>query len=228
MLKLSFRYKMLKMKLFILFTITGIWFILLPGCRNDQKDIPNCPEITCWEKLIADHIVRYPEGQLRDVYKLIYQSTLGPGHAISDTAMVRQWMEKDLSNLDTLRMEPLADTLGSCGRYARIHINRYLKEGGHPDELIQYFIATANQVPPDSNSFFCALSALKKMATDGEMAWTEPEVDEFITTQAHAQYPALHHSPEYQEKYHPAYRVVAREFVPVLMNQKNKGLIRNT
>lgn len=204
------------MKLFFLSLTLILSVFLSTGCsRPDKTQIP-CQDELCWENLIKEHIKRYPLLQIQDLYKLLYQSTLGNGHAITDSAHVASWLSRDLMNLKESSSEPLADTLGNCGRFARIHIKAFIQYGGDPAELLKAFMVTGENYPPDSTAFFCALSTARDMAIKGNLPWNDHSLEKFINRQAQLHYPAVHHSDRYDSAYHPAYRVIAREFLPDL------------
>ena len=193
--------------------------LLSTGCNSPKKTQITCKDDLCWENLINEHLKRYPLLQIEDLYKLLYQSTLGNGHAITDSAQVARWLSHDLMNLQESSSEQLADTLGSCGRFARVHIKAFIQYGGDPSELLKAFMVTGHSYPPDSTAFFCALSTARDMAEKGKLPWNDDSLDSFIDQQATLHYPAIHHSDRYDSAYHPAYRVIARELLPDLFKR---------
>ena len=199
---------------------TLIAFVLLStNCNRPHKTEIACDNSLCWENLIQAHLKRYPLLQMEDLYKLLYQSTLGNGHAISDSAEASEWLDSDLQNLSEKPYEPLADTLGSCGRFARVHLKTFIQYGGDPRYLLQAFLETSVNYLPDSSNFFCALSAAHNMAQKGKLPWSDNSLDEFISDQAKLHYPAVHHSQLYDSTYHPAYRVISIKLLPDLFNR---------
>lgn len=197
-----------------------ITFILLgffvTNCGHPKKSTVECRDALCWENLIREHVKRYPLLQIADLYKLLYQSTLGNGHAITDSTEAADWLSRDLMKLDKESGEPLADTLGDCGRFSRVHLKTYIQYGGDPQDLLNAFLVTGRDYPPDSSAFFCALSTARNMAQKGKLPWSDNSLQEFISNQARLHYPAVHHSARYDSAYHPAYRVIATELLPDL------------
>jgi len=49
-------------------------------------------------QLLSQHIARYPRMQLDDIYKLLHQAALGPGHAVKDTAAAAHGWQRRLQN----------------------------------------------------------------------------------------------------------------------------------
>ncbi len=185
-------------------------------CSSPKKGNIACKDDQCWEDLIQAHLKRYPLLQIVDLYKLLYQSTLGNGHALTDSAEAQKWMNEDLKDLDKRPMEPLADTLGNCGRFARVHIKTYVEYGGNVQDLMKAFLETGQDYPPDSNAFFCAISTAYTMAQKGKLPWSDNSLQEFIDQQARLHYPAVDHSAVYDSIYRPAYRVIAIDLLPGL------------
>lgn len=61
-----------------------------------------------------------------------------------------------------------------------------------------------------------AIHALLSMSVDGRLPWPAGTIEAFVRDRAQEGYPAVRHSEFYRETYRPAYRVIAREFVPSL------------
>ena len=207
------------MKLLLATVSIVLSVFLSTGCNRPNKSQVTCKDELCWENLIREHLKRYPLLQIEDLYKLLYQSTLGNGHAITDSAQVAGWLSRDLMNLKESSSESLADTLGSCGRFARVHIKAFIQYGGDPAELLKAFMVTGKNYPPDSSAFFCAISTARNMAIKGKLPWNDDSLEKFINQQALLHYPAVHHSDRYDSAYHPAYRVIARELLPDLFKK---------
>jgi hypothetical protein len=64
----------------------------------------SCNDEICWKRLIESHIKRYPELQIEDLYKLLYQSTLGNGHAVTDSSEAADWLSRDLLDMARVLM----------------------------------------------------------------------------------------------------------------------------
>jgi hypothetical protein len=183
-----------------------------------------CQYEPCWENLIDSHLKRYPDLQIEDLYKLVYQATLGNSHAISDSAEVRDWLKRDMADPSQNVNEPMIDTLGSCGRFARIHLYAYRLSGRQPEKIIQTFINTSVRFPADSDAFFCAVEVVRKMSAEGKLPWKDSITIQFLSEQAVKKYPAIHHSEKFISKYHPHYRIIAVELIPDLLDTSSERI----
>lgn len=206
---------------FSILIITGFLSI---QCSRPGKTEAQCGDDICWENLIQSHVRRYPLLQVEDLYKLLYQSTLGNGHAITDSTEAARWLAQDLNDNHNDPFEPLIDTLGPCGRFARVHIRTFIRNGGDPTDLLQAFLKTGKEIKPDSSSFHCALSAAQSMALEGKLPWNEDTLEKYFTEEERQHYPAVHHSLKFDSAYHPSYRVIGIKFLPGLLNKNNKKI----
>lgn len=164
-----------------------------------------------FESILASHLARYPAMQLADVYKLIHQASMGSEHAIRDAESTRNWLTRELAEMsDGCRAtsrhgfpEPLLDPLSDETGIIRVHLRPYVASGGDPAWLLDAFIRTANEFHGDTQTLETCWHAAARLGR-----FPLVEMDEFIQPLRAKNYPAIHHSPEYQRRYCPAYRVV--------------------
>jgi len=160
-------------------------------------------------QLLSAHLARYPAMQLDDIYKLLHQAALGPGHAVDNPAAARKRLDEEMAALGEAPAELLQDVISADGRLGRVHLRPYLESGGNPDTLHRAFVETANSYPasPDKLAKFCG--CLGDLAATGGIPFTREEVLSYFEKIARDGYPVVHHSEAFRRAYHPAYRVVA-------------------
>jgi len=146
--------------------------------------------------------------QIRDVYKLVHQSALGSEHAISSLESARNWMERELAEMGEGTDEAVLDPISEDGQIVRVHLRSFVAGDGDPEALLDAFIRTANEFHGDVR----ILKNYWDIATCIGY-YSHAEMDDFIQSMQAQDYPAVHHSPEYERLYRPAYRVVWRKFV---------------
>jgi hypothetical protein len=164
-------------------------------------------------QLLSAHLVRYPAMQLADVYKLLHQAALGPGHAVDNPAAARKRLDEEVATLERVSDEPAHDVISPDGRLARVHLRTYLASGGELDALLHAFVETANTYPasPEKLAKFCG--CLGDFAASGQIPFAQAEVVNYFEKIARDGYPVLHHSGVYRDTYRPAYRVVATDLL---------------
>ena len=159
--------------------------------------------------VLRSHLSRYPALQLQDLYKLLHQGALGSEHAVSDPESARKWLTREMAGMGDGPAEPLVDSISADGGIARIHLRPYLAAGLDPELLLSAFLRTAQEYHGDVR----LIETGWRIAV-GMTDFPAQEADEFIRSMKEKSHPAVHHSPEYEDLYRPAYRVVATAFCP--------------
>jgi hypothetical protein len=164
-------------------------------------------------QLLSAHLARYPAMQLDDIYKLLHQAALGPGHAVKDAAAARAWLEKEAAELGAGPVETETDIISPDGRLARVHLRSWLSAGGSLDDLNRAFVETANSYPPSPEKLGKFCGCLGDLAGAGGIPFAQQEVVAYFDCIAQAGFPVVHHSKTYTDAYKPAYRVVAIDYL---------------
>jgi hypothetical protein len=160
------------------------------------------------EVILRAHIARYPAMQIQDVYKLLQQAALGSEHAISSAVGARQWLLQELAEMGTRPEEAMIDPISADGQIVRVHLRPFVAQGRDPETLLNAFLRTAQEFRGDPkilNNYWHAAQSTQHFPQTAMHAFIE-------SMQARA-YPAVHHTPEYERLYRPAYRVVWRKFI---------------
>jgi len=159
-------------------------------------------------QLLAQHLQRYPRLALADIYKLLHQAALGPGHAVKNAAAARAALVSEAADLGDGPADPLLDPISPDGRLARIHLRAYVAARRDLDQLAEAFLQTAAGYAgaPDKLAKFCA--CLGDLADAGGIPFSRAEVAAYFEPIIAQGYPVVHHSDAYRVAYRPAYRVV--------------------
>lgn len=159
-------------------------------------------------QLLSGHLARYPEMRLEDIYKLLHQAALGPGHAVKDAAQARKQLEAEVAALGAGPMEPENDVISPDGKLARIHLRTFMASGRDIGKLCDAFVTTANTWPASTGKLAKFCGCLADLAESGGIPFGRAEVVTWFDRIAQAGYPPVHHSTGFSERYKPAYRVV--------------------
>jgi hypothetical protein len=162
-----------------------------------------------FERILRSHLIRYPDMQIQDVYKLIHQAAMGSEHAVADPDAARKWIEREIAEMGNGQAEPAIDPISPNGEIVRVHLRPYVQMDGSIEKLVAAFVHTANE----HHSNIVLLEHYWAIAT---MLGRFPtaNMENFIESMKANHYPAVHHSSEYKTAYHPAYRVIAQKFFP--------------
>lgn len=204
-------------------TIAALSIVLTLGCAAEP---PGCAEQEAWRGLMAEHLTRYEALGIGDLYKTLHQAALGGGHMVSDSAAAGRALAREMAALGEGPDEPLVDTLGAGGSFARIHLRPFRDRGGSEARLLAAFLGSAErgrggsagaETPAagtaDSAAWVCALETFRSMVREGSLPWPRVEVDDYLDRREEEGFPVVHHSDDFVRAHAPAYRVVAVELV---------------
>jgi hypothetical protein len=163
--------------------------------------------------ILTRHFIRNPAMQVQDLYKLLHQAALGSEHAVSDEKAACEWLESELSCLGEGPDDPLMDPISPDGQLLRIHLRPYITAGKDPEKILRAFVQTANQWRGSQVKLKEYGKRAVQLAKSGSIPLSGEVIQDWFGDMQIQGYPAVHHSKIYQQLYHPAYRVVARQFL---------------
>ena len=190
----------------------------------------------CQTSRIGDAIQRelrdYPQSRVQDIYKSFCQDNLGPGHLIPSPESARRYLEAELASfredLDSLRYEAgdqPVHPVGDQGNYVRVDLSVVLDGRVSEDVLLDAFVQSANRgkmaTPSEWTRKWAAVAkVLRKKFPDIPGAANDlSQLDSLVAAGSFI----VHHSPIYDETYHPHYRIVAKN----IYEQDLKDLINH-
>lgn len=169
---------------------------------------------------IESQIKLYPETRVQDIYKSFCQDNLGPGHLIPNPEAARAYLESELkgyqSDLDSAKYEIPAERyvpVGDRGNYVRVDLSVVLDSLVDEETLLNAFTRSANEGKTLSTEEWKAKWASVATVIRKDFPTipdAESELAAIDSLMAEGHY-ILHHSPIFEETYHPHYRIVARD-----------------
>jgi len=163
-------------------------------------------------KRLLDHCRDYPDLQVRDLFKFLHQSAFGCEHLISSPEKVIGYIRQEFTECRSFaecRTEPLD------GSYSRVHLG-WMSRGLSAETLGKLFFLSAKKEPDGCVLLEQKLEAAKKLAYDGLLPFSVDELSCAAETWKQQGYPAVRHTDAFRSAYHPAYRVIANDFIPYL------------
>lgn len=146
---------------------------------------------------------RYPQSELQDVYKAMFQACLGPEHMLRDVEAARRYLEQEASTVTPepgLLVEPLSDA------FCRVHLRPAFYFGLTTNDIFSAFALSA-QVRKER-------AQLETWLVRWQALDNRTEVQTYVNNILAHGCPAVHHSGTYRNLYRPAYRVVHMQYVP--------------
>lgn len=169
-------------------------------------------------KALQEHCQRYPDLKIRDVFKFLYQSSFGCEHMVSSLDAVKEWIRREYRTVSEASGGDVSgrgtvDLLD--GDYSRIHLD-WLDRGLSAETLGKLFYLSAKTEEDGRVELERKLDVALEMVRSGELTFAVEDFMEAVSEWKEAGYPAVHHSEEFREMYHPAYRVISQEYVAFL------------
>jgi hypothetical protein len=169
---------------------------------------------------VTGWVLRWPQSEVRDIYKFLYQAFHGPGHIVRDAdeavrMLISEWSEIEAP---TGSREPVSEPVhidGVTPPLFMIHLVRAKAANIEPDRIASLLLRTAEEFP---GSWTMDRNELHE---DFKGAWREVgeaierktlhldlnAYDVFTGMVEGSNWPAVHHSDAFRSAYDPHYRL---------------------
>ena len=166
-------------------------------------------------KILLQHLETYPEMQIRDMVKLIYQNEFAGGHMIANEtdSMNRLKDEVEALSKHTRNTQGLVPFEEIGNGLCRLHLGKLSDPDISLQTVNKMFVSTANSVSGSMASFEDKLNVLRQCCRDKELPYPVGDVDVYLADYKKSGYPAVSHSEPYKKAYCPAYRIVKSEYM---------------
>ena len=164
-------------------------------------------------QIINEHLDRYPEMEINDLFKLIYQNEYGGGFVGNAEENLRK-IREDYDKITNARRRPKVDLYEDIGNgFLRVNLGA-LDPAVLPFEKLNEAVVATGQTHRGSRD------ALREKVREvrehfGEFGFDFEEVTFVLFSSAmeEACYPPIDHSDTYRVLYKPAYRIVKKELL---------------
>jgi len=163
--------------------------------------------------ILLDHFHRYPIMEIVDVYKLVHQAAMGPGHAVDDVEAALSWLMSELEGMGEGPGESEIDPVSGETGMVRVHLRPFHARGGNPETLLAAFLRSAKEHHRNFRLLDDYWEVFLDLADRDEVPVASEEARVFYRRLSAQGFPALHHSAEYARHYRPAYRVIKAEYL---------------
>ena len=164
-------------------------------------------------ELLIEHYNTYPRLEVSDIFKFIFQSAFGCEHLVSSEERALNYIKEELKRV-SVDEAPRVDKLD--GNYSRVYLS-CLNDEVTPEVMAKYFCLSAKIEPDGKEKLLEKIAVARELILDGTIPLSLSDFDELHEKWREAGYPAIHHSKAFREAYHPAYRVIANEYLKHLI-----------
>ncbi len=163
--------------------------------------------------LVQNHMLDYPDAAVQDIYKLLYQGAMGPGHIMHNPEAACNYLQQEWQSLTAEPQAQLTETVATNGQVIRVHLRPLKALLANPKPLWQAMYNSAHLFIENKALFLEQWQHLRTLIVNNLLPFT---IEQFTELDAGAQrdnYPPIHHSARYRSAYRPAYRILlADEF----------------
>ena len=196
------------------------WDTVVAECR--------CSNYYDWEECrLSRYMQRYPQSQLRDVYKYCFQDCFGLEHLLTDSLAAVRYIEYELNNSDSSDWQrPLFYYPLLKNNYVRVDIN-YVRQGIIPlGTLVSAMLCSSQPANYDAEQWHKHWQSLLQMlnSPNTPKPLNYDEDSQLIEQTIKSGNYALHHSRLFNETYRQHYRIIRRDvfekmLLPLIQNE---------
>lgn len=164
------------------------------------------------QELLINHYNNYPDLQIQDIFKFLYQSSFGCEHAVphSDN-IISNIKEEYLSKAP--ESKSVLEQLD--GGYCRVPLS-FMNNGLCAETLGKLFFLSSKKEADGLTLLKKKLNTAKELISKKLLPFDITEFENELKYWESEGFPAVHHSDAFRETYNPSYRVIANEFIPFL------------
>ena len=161
------------------------------------------------KELLLSHFRTYPQMTPADLLKFLHQSAFGCEHLLAHPSAAVDYIRKEAQTCVPCSGKLIEEL---DGQHCRVHLD-ILREGLSAETFGKLFFLSAAPVPDGRERLEEKLAVLEELLAEGKLPFSSTEVTELIDQWRSQGFPARHHSEEFRNAYHPAYRVIRKDLV---------------
>ena len=158
------------------------------------------------EKILREHVKRYPLMQPTDAVKLIYQNEFGGGHLIRDKQAVLNYLRREYESVEKDSAMPLYEDIGN----GIVRVNLAAVKPEDLEQLGKDFIRSAAEHTGTKERFLQKLDVLRQLTEAGHFGFGMIEMESYLSEYIKSGCPMVSHSEQYRQNYAPSYRVIKK------------------
>lgn len=165
---------------------------------------------------IINHYNRYPQMQVQDYIKMIFQNNFGSDHLCVNPDIVHDMLTKEWKRISPEDSELFTD-IGNG--FCRINLAPAKYKNIHPELIEKIFFFSSNGQTKNMEHFYIDISELKSLCNENLIPVKAQEIDNFIIEWENNGRKAVSHSSIFRENYNPSYRIAKykyAQFIPLI------------
>lgn len=161
---------------------------------------------------LLNHYKKYPRLKIEDIFKFIYQGAFGCEHMVPSLDIATERIIKEHS-LCFDNEYPCIENLNQD--FCRVNLS-CLSLGLSPQTLGKLFYLSARKETKGKEALEKMINATMELIKEGLLPFTLEEFEKRSQEWKKQGYCSLHHSTTFHSLYNPQYRVISKEYIPLL------------
>lgn len=165
------------------------------------------------KEVIINHIKKYPESELQDILKLLFQNEFGPKHLTINEIEAFKNLSKEVQSLTYKNNEELFEDIGAGA--LRLNL-KALPEGTDLNYINKVILQSAEDFSGTNENLVVKFGLLVVMAENNEIPFDIERVRNETNAFAKNGFKPVSHSESYKKAYTPSYRVISKKYKPLI------------
>ena len=183
--------------------LSSMALLIMVSCSTE---LTNKDEV---KKAVVTQMTDWPQSRLQDLYKSFFQDRFGPGHIIADRQSAKDYIVSEMNEAESFT-GPELYPCGWEGNYIRVNLSVVASGMMTVDELTDALMESAKPVTERDIEIWKKewkeiLEVIE--ATYPSLPDLQEDKEKIHALLAEGEY-AYHHSEQFEEAYHPHYRII--------------------
>lgn len=168
----------------------------------------------CIRKLLQEEYVRFPQAEIQDYYKLLFQSVFGGEHQLQDYDHCLEFLRREMLMLNEDKVPPLSYEIGLDTPIVRVNLARCKAESiSHVSIAQAFYLGSKSHISQFKEAFQMCVRMLCEILSQPPFGFEKSALERFYTRTESLSFPAVHHSVTYTRVYDPHYRVIPSSII---------------
>ena len=179
------------------------------------------------KEIILEHIKKYPEAELQDILKMLYQNEFGPKHLAENEIECFKSLSNEINNINYDENEELFEDIGEGA--LRLNL-KAIPVGTDLNYINKIIVNSTNNFCGTNEKLVVKFGLLVVMAQNNEIPFDIQKVRDETNAFAKNGFKPISHSEVYKQNYSPSYRVISkkyRELVEAVIALRNVDFTKN-
>jgi len=161
------------------------------------------------KQIVIAHIKKYPEAELQDILKMLYQNEFGPKHLAENEIECFKSLSNEINNINYDESEELFEDIGEGA--LRLNL-KAIPVGTDLNYINKIIVNSANDFCGTNEKLVVKFGLLVVMAQNNEIPFDIQKVRDETNAFAKNGFKPISHSEVYKQIYSPSYRVISKKY----------------